>query len=171
MLDLQPIIYGEAKRTVYMSAASAGRHAVGLGYLSIDVLLEGQNRKYCEILYWIDYIAYGFHLWCKKKILKYMSNTYCPNILAYARVCTMCFLLFLQYRALEQMAASKILLRSVAVICLQFWEFLTVTQNREVWTTISNARIWAQTVKNDVLPAKAPPSHRFVSGGWEGSKG
>ena len=48
-----------------MSAGDAGRHVVGFGDLSIDVFLEVQNKKYSKILYLIDYIAYGLHLWYK----------------------------------------------------------------------------------------------------------
>ena len=48
-----------------MSAGFAGRHVVGFGDLSIDVFLEVQDKRYSEILYLIDYIAYGFHLWSK----------------------------------------------------------------------------------------------------------
>ena len=46
-----------------MSAGEAGGHVVGLLYSFIDVLLEVHNKKDSSILYLIDYIAYGLHLW------------------------------------------------------------------------------------------------------------
>ena len=63
MLDLQENIYKQIKKTYYMSAGFAGRHVVGFGDLSIDISLEVQNKRYSQILYLIDYIAYGLHLW------------------------------------------------------------------------------------------------------------
>ena len=44
-----------------------GRHVVGLGDLSTDVVLEVQNSKYSNMLYVIhvDYIACGLHSWYK----------------------------------------------------------------------------------------------------------
>ena len=48
-----------------MSAGEAGRHVVGFLDFFIDVFLEVQSNKYSEILYLIDYIAYGLHL-CNK---------------------------------------------------------------------------------------------------------
>ena len=58
MLDLQEHIYKKVKKTYYMSAG-------GFGDLSIDVSLEVQKKRYSYILYLIDYIAYGLHLWYK----------------------------------------------------------------------------------------------------------
>ena len=40
------------------------------------------------------------------------------------------------------LAASKIILRGVAVIFPQFWELSKITQNREATTILSNDRIW-----------------------------
>ena len=48
-----------------MSASFAGRHVVGFEDLSIDVFLEVQNRRHSYMLYLIEYIAYGLHLWYK----------------------------------------------------------------------------------------------------------
>ena len=48
-----------------MSAGFAGRHVVRFEDLSIDIFLEVQNKRYSQILYLIDYIAYGLHLWYK----------------------------------------------------------------------------------------------------------
>ena len=48
-----------------MLAGGAGQHVVGFLYFFIDIFLEVQNKKYSYILYLIDYIAYGLHLWCK----------------------------------------------------------------------------------------------------------
>ena len=45
-----------------MSPGFADRHVVDVGALNIDIFLEVQNKKYSEIWYLIDYIAYGFHL-------------------------------------------------------------------------------------------------------------
>ena len=61
-MDLQENIYENVKKTYYMSAGFAGPHVVGFGDLSIDVFLEVQNKRYSQILYLIDYIAYGLHL-------------------------------------------------------------------------------------------------------------
>ena len=65
MLDLQENIYKKIKKTYYMSTGFAGRHVVGLGDLSIDAFLEVQDNKYSQILYRIDYVVYGLHLWYK----------------------------------------------------------------------------------------------------------
>ena len=56
ILDLQEHIY---KKVI----SSACQHVVGFKDLSIDVFLEVQNERYSQILYLIDYIAYGLHLW------------------------------------------------------------------------------------------------------------
>ena len=69
-----------------MSAGFAGRHVVGFGDLSIDAFLEVQNKRYSEILYLIDYIAYGFHLWYKIYVLRTSAENQFPNILAKAAV-------------------------------------------------------------------------------------
>ena len=53
-----------------MSAGEAGRHVVGFLIFFIDVFLEVQNQRYSLILYLIDYIAYGLHLWYKICIFK-----------------------------------------------------------------------------------------------------
>ena len=39
ILDFQENIYKQVKKTYYMSAGFAGRHVVGFGNLSIDVIL------------------------------------------------------------------------------------------------------------------------------------
>ena len=48
-----------------MSAGFAGQHVVGFEDLDIDVFLEVQSKRYSWIVYLIDYIVYGPHLWCK----------------------------------------------------------------------------------------------------------
>ena len=48
-----------------MLAGEAGRHVVGFLDFFIDVFMEVQNKRYSKILYLIDYIAYGLHLWYK----------------------------------------------------------------------------------------------------------
>ena len=65
ILDLQENIYRKVKKTYFPSAGFAGRRKVGFGDLSIDIFLEIQNQKHSSILYLIDYIAYGLHLWYK----------------------------------------------------------------------------------------------------------
>ena len=45
-----------------MLAGGAGQHVVGFLDLFIDVFLEVQNKKDIQILYLIDYVAFGFHL-------------------------------------------------------------------------------------------------------------
>ena len=70
ILDLQENIYNKVKKIVYMSAGFAGRHVMGFEDLSIDVFLEVQNTKYSLILYLMDYIAYGLHLWYTITIFK-----------------------------------------------------------------------------------------------------
>ena len=61
-MDLQENIYKKVKKAYYMSVGFAGRHVEGLGDLSIDAILEVLNERYSQILYQIDYIAYGLHL-------------------------------------------------------------------------------------------------------------
>ena len=53
-----------------MSAGEASRHVVGFLDFCIDVFLEVQNKRYSLILYLIDYIVYGLHLWYKILIFK-----------------------------------------------------------------------------------------------------
>ena len=38
---------------------------VDFGDISIDVFLEAENKRYSPILYLIDYIVYGLHLYYK----------------------------------------------------------------------------------------------------------
>ena len=52
ILDLQENIYTQVPQTHYMSADEAGWHVVGF----LDIL-------YSYVLYRIDYIVCGFHLW------------------------------------------------------------------------------------------------------------
>jgi hypothetical protein len=49
---------------------------VGLGDLSIDIFLELQDKKDSSILYLVDYIAYGLHLWCNIRILTQLRTIY-----------------------------------------------------------------------------------------------
>ena len=58
-----------------MLAGGAGQHVVGFLDLFIDIFLEVQDQKYSSILYLIDYIAYGFHLWSTIEINKDMRRT------------------------------------------------------------------------------------------------
>ena len=58
-----------------MSVGFAGQRVVGLGELSIDVFLDVQNERCSYILYQINYIAYGFHLWYKIYIVKERGRT------------------------------------------------------------------------------------------------
>ena len=53
-----------------MSACEADWHVVGFLDFVIDDFLEVQNQKYSWILYLIDYIAYGLHLWYKIYLFK-----------------------------------------------------------------------------------------------------
>ena len=43
-----------------MSAGFAGRHVVGAGDLSVDVFLDVQNQRYCQILYLLAILRMGF---------------------------------------------------------------------------------------------------------------
>ena len=45
-----------------MLAGEAGRHVVDFLDFFIDIILEVQDQTYCQIVYLIDYIAYGMHL-------------------------------------------------------------------------------------------------------------
>ena len=70
-----------------MSAGFAGRHVGGFGDLSIDVFLEIQDKKYSQILYLIDHIANGLHLWCNIKIFKDMCRNLTKKHPAQVHVC------------------------------------------------------------------------------------
>ena len=65
ILDLQENIYKHVKKTYSISAGFAGQHVVGFGDFSIAVFLWVQNKRYSYMLYVIDYIACGLHLWYK----------------------------------------------------------------------------------------------------------
>ena len=71
-MDLHENMYKKVKKTYYMSAGFADRHVVGFGDISIDVFLEVQSTRYSQILYLIDYTAYGLHLWYKIQTMKEM---------------------------------------------------------------------------------------------------
>ena len=86
ILDLQENIYTQIPKTHYMSAGEAGRHVVGFLDLFIDVFLEVQIKRYSYILYLIDYIAYGRHLWYTIYVLRKIAENLYKNILAYAAV-------------------------------------------------------------------------------------
>ena len=45
-----------------MSAGDAGRHVVGFLKVFITVFMEVQDKKSSQMLYLIDYIAYGLHI-------------------------------------------------------------------------------------------------------------
>ena len=68
------------------------------------------------------------------------------------------FLIFAVYGIWEDLGAWKILLRDMPMICLQFWEFSKMTQNREVSTFFSAAEFCPKQYKLCYLPAKSPPS-------------
>jgi hypothetical protein len=57
---------------------SAG-HVVGLGNFSIGALMQVQNKRYSYILYLIDNIAHGFHLWYPISIFKNMCRKLMAN--------------------------------------------------------------------------------------------
>ena len=65
ILDLPENIYAQVPKTnyMYMSAGEAGRYVVSVLECVIDVFLEVQYKRYSQILYLIDYIACGLHLW------------------------------------------------------------------------------------------------------------
>ena len=65
-----------------MSAGEAGRHVVGFLDFFIDVFLEVQNKRYSEILYLIDYIAYGLNLWYEIYFSRKSAENQFPYILA-----------------------------------------------------------------------------------------
>ena len=50
-------------QNLHMSAGEAGRHVVGCFLFVLDIFLEVQDQRYSQILYLINYIAYGFYLW------------------------------------------------------------------------------------------------------------
>jgi hypothetical protein len=62
---------------------SAGE--VGSGDISTDVFLEFQDERYSQMLYLIDYIAYGLHLEFKTKITKECIQTLSKSILLMPR--------------------------------------------------------------------------------------
>ena len=64
-----------------MSGGEAGRHVVGFLDLFIDIFLEVQNKRYSQILYLIDYIAYGLYGIKLKTSRKSAENLF-PYILA-----------------------------------------------------------------------------------------
>ena len=53
-----------------MSAGFAGRHVVVFLDLFIDCFLDVQNKRYSWILYLIDYVVYGLHLWYEIEIFQ-----------------------------------------------------------------------------------------------------
>ena len=69
ILNLQENIY-TYPNTHYMSAGEASRRVVFFLDLFTDVFLEVQNKRYSSILYLIDDIAYGLHLWHEIYIFK-----------------------------------------------------------------------------------------------------
>jgi hypothetical protein len=80
--DLQENIYKKVTKSFYISAGFASRHVMGFEDLSIDDFLEVQNERYSQILYLIDYIAYGLHLWYQIWIFKEMCRKPISNLLA-----------------------------------------------------------------------------------------
>ena len=60
MLDLQDNIYDTVKKTYYMSA---GEDVVVFVDLNIDIFLEVQNKRYCQISYLIAYVVPGLNFW------------------------------------------------------------------------------------------------------------
>ena len=68
--DFQERVCKPVKNNFY----EAGRQVVGLGDLSIMISLEIQNHEYGEILYLIDYIFHGFHVWYLISISKQMTR-------------------------------------------------------------------------------------------------
>ena len=55
------------------------------------------------------------------------------------------FLIFAVYGIWDDLGAWKILLRYVPMICIQFWEFSKMIQNREVSTFFCSSWILPQT--------------------------
>jgi hypothetical protein len=61
------------------------------------------------------------------------------------------------YGIWEYLAAWKILLQGVAVICLRFWEFSKITQIEKRKQLSPAAGFGPKQYRRFVLPAKAPP--------------
>ena len=63
VLDIQEYIHTIWTSRNIVLAGEAGRHVVHVGVLDLfmDDFLEVQNRRYGQILYLIDYIAYELH--------------------------------------------------------------------------------------------------------------
>jgi hypothetical protein len=61
--DLHENICKLMNKDYYKSVGFAGRHLVGLVDLSINVVLEVQNKRCDQVLYLIGYIACGLQLW------------------------------------------------------------------------------------------------------------
>ena len=63
-----------------MSVGFAGQHVVNFGDLSLDAFVEVKNETYIQMLYLIDYIAYGLHLWYKIYVFQgNLPKTYFPT--------------------------------------------------------------------------------------------
>ena len=65
-----------------MSAGEAGRDVVGFLGFVIDIFLQVQDKTYIQILYLIDYIAYGLQLWYKEYFSRKFAENLFPYILA-----------------------------------------------------------------------------------------
>ena len=63
IFDLQENIYKKVKKTYYMSAGFASRHVVGCGDLSREIILEVRNKRNSQLLYPMDYVVPGLHIW------------------------------------------------------------------------------------------------------------
>ena len=63
------------ENTHILKSSKAGRHIVEFGDLNIDIFLEVQDKKYSYILYLINYIAYGLHVWYNIEIFKVICRT------------------------------------------------------------------------------------------------
>ena len=72
------------------------------------------------------------------------------------KLCVFLFF-FASHGIWEDLVAWKILLRGEPMICLQFWEFSNMTQNREVSTFFQRLDFDLDSIYF-CLPAKAPPS-------------
>ena len=91
MWAFQENIYNKMKKTYYVSTSSTGRQVVGFGDISIGSFLEVSNS---QILYLIDYIAYGLRFGIKYKLSRRCAENQFPHILAYAlSVLPVCLLL------------------------------------------------------------------------------
>ena len=51
-----------------MPAGEASRHVVGFLTFVIDICLELRNTRHNQVLYLIDYICSGIHVWSELKI-------------------------------------------------------------------------------------------------------